>query len=71
MRDQRVQALALRNIGLTYDQIASSLEVTRRYAQVTSKAGHPTPSKRSSRPSALSLDQVQILIEFVRASFKN
>ena len=70
-RDQRIQILALRGIGWTYDQIASSLQCTRRQVQDACEAGHPTPTKRSDRPSLLSPDQIKTLIEFICTSFQN
>ena len=40
-RDQRIQILLLREIGWSYDQIASQLQVIRRQVQYACETGHP------------------------------
>lgn len=47
------------------------MKVTSRQIHTALKYDHLTPQKRSGRPSLLSLEQTQILIQFVCASLEN
>lgn len=67
-RDQRLQIITLRGVGITYANIANHLHVTERAVQYTLEAGHPTPSKSSGRPLKLNVAQTTELIEFITSS---
>ena len=69
--DQRIQVLLLHEIGWTYNKIATQLEVTRHQVQYACEAGHTTPAKRLGRPSVLSSNQIQTLVEFIHMFFEN
>jgi len=64
-RDQNIQIHAFRSIGMTYEAIAKHMGITQRQVQLTSTREHVTPSKRSGRPSTLSQEQQDELIEYV------
>lgn len=70
-RDQRLQARTLRDIGWTYNQIASHLNCSERQVQTACTSEQTTPKKRDGRPSLLSDEQRQELIIFVCNSRTN
>lgn len=67
-RDQRIRVQTLRDVGFTYEAIARHLDISHRQVQYTCTAGHPTPSKRSGRPSSLTEEQLDELIEYIKQS---
>ena len=67
--DQRLQAIALRDIGWKYEQIAKHLDITIRQVQYACTIGWPTPQKARSGPKNVITDETrQMLIDFVCAS---
>lgn len=67
-RDQRIQVQTLRGVGFTYEAIANHLKITLRQVQYACSTEHLTPSKRSGRPPALSDEQLDELIDYIRQS---
>lgn len=52
-RDQRLQAITLRDIGWKYKQIAKHLDITIRQVQYACTIGRPTPQKARSGPRSV------------------
>ena len=67
-RDQIVQIQTLRAIGHSYPEIARHLSVTERAVQYTCTRERPTPKKHTGRPSQLTTDETNDLIEYVTQS---
>jgi hypothetical protein len=70
-RDQRRDCQLLHSIGWSYKEIRRHTGYTKHQIQYACTIQHPTPKKRSGRPPALTLAQVEELVEFVCASTKN
>ena len=63
-RDTRIKVQTLRDIGWKYQAIATELDLTLR--QVQYAVNHPlTPAKRSGRPSGITHDELEAIIEWV------
>jgi len=69
-RNQQVRIRVLRDIGWAYKDIALKYDVTIRAVQYACM-NPQTPKKRSGRPSRLSEEQVECLIDFVTYSKLN
>ena len=66
-RDTRIKVQTLRDIGWKYQAIATELDLTLRQVQYT--VNHPpTPAKRSGRPSGITPDELEAIIEWVTHS---
>jgi hypothetical protein len=63
-----LQIQTLRGVGFTYEAIASDLKITLRQVQYACTAEHPTPSRRSGRPAALSDTKLDELIDYIKQS---
>ena len=71
-RDQRRDILLLRRRGDSYEQIAQFLGVSFHAVQYTCMIQKATPQhKRAGRPSKLTSEEVDELIEYVKASKGN
>lgn len=67
-RDERIKIHALREVGLTYERIASELRITKRQVQYAILNHVTSPKKRTGRPPALREQQVDELESFVTSS---
>lgn len=70
-RDDRIRVLALRDAGLTYQQIASQLQMTLRQVQYTCQSQQTTPKKARGQKPKLSEDDIDKIIEFISSSKRN
>ena len=69
-RDERIRIRTLRDVGWSYQAIADKYKHT--YGAVQWACSHAqTPVKRPGRPSKLSAEQIEALVEFVVASKVN
>jgi len=58
-RDEGIQILAFRRLGMTYEAIAKQFRnVTTFQVEYLIHKGHPTPRKRPGRPPFISDDQL-------------
>lgn len=64
-RDNRIRVLALRDAGLTYQQIASQLKMTHRQVQYTCQSNEATPKKACGQRPKLSEEDVDKILEFI------
>src|SRR5437667_11500590 len=68
-RDEGIQILAFRRLGMTYEAIAKQFrDISPRQVQHLVQKGHPTPKKRSGRPPFITDEQLQELTAFVYTS---
>lgn len=73
-RDERHTILVLREANYTYGEIVEHFKrrgyanITYRQVEYTCQQNRPTPKKRSGRPSILTVEQVDQIEEFIRAS---
>lgn len=67
-RDNRIRVLALRDAGLTYQQIASQLQMTHRQVQYTCQSNQATPKKAHGQRPKLSEEDIDNIIEFISSS---
>ncbi|OJJ54501.1 hypothetical protein ASPSYDRAFT_160091 [Aspergillus sydowii CBS 593.65] len=70
-RDDRIRVLALRDAGLTYQQIASQLQMTLRQVQYTCQSQQATPKKARGQRPKLSENDIDKIIEFISSSERN
>ena len=71
-RDEGVQILTFRRLGMTYEAIAKQFRNVSPYqVEYLVHKGHPTPKKRSGRPPFIIGDQLKELVAFVTASRRN
>ena len=67
-RDEGIQILAFRRLGMTYEAIAKQFRnVSPRQIEYLIQKGHPTPQKRPGRPPIISDEQLQELTTFIYA----
>ena len=58
-RDEGIQILAFRRLGMTYEAIAKQFRnVSPRQVEYLVQNGHPTPRKRSGRPPFITDEQL-------------
>lgn len=67
-RDERIRVLTLRGLQWTYQAIADYLHITIRQVQTACTAEHPTPGKRTGRPTMLNPQQIEELVRYVCSS---
>src|SRR2546423_11712002 len=68
-RDEGIQILAFRRLGMTYEAIAKLFsDISPRQVEHLVQKGHPTPQKRSGRPPFITDEQLQELTAFVCTS---
>jgi len=71
-RDEGIQILAFRRLGMTYEAIAKQFRnVTPFQVEYLVHNGHPIPRKRSGRPPFITDDQLKELTAFMYASSRN
>ena len=68
-RDEGIQILAFRRLGMTYKAIAKQFRNVSPYqVEYLVQKGHPTPRKRLGRSPFISDDQLQELTAFICTS---
>ena len=67
-RDDRIRVIALRDAGLTYQQITSQLQITYRQVQYTCQSHQATPKKARGQKPKLSEQDIDYIIEFISSS---
>ena len=67
-RDQRRDILLLHSLNWTYEQIATKVKTTHYAVQYTCQKQVATPVKQPGRPSQLSSDQVDEILDFITAT---
>ncbi len=66
--DDRLRIRTLREVGWTYEAIATHIGCTQRQVQYTVNEPKTTPTKHTGRPVCASPEDVKTIVDFVTAS---